>query len=115
MAIDNANATVSVARASSTVALGQEIQGGYSNVSGLGSVQMLIEPMTARQQMTILGAISQKVYRASWGSEAIQNGDRITWGSRVFTLQYDADDQYRVGTSIQAYQTGIITEDLFSH
>lgn len=109
------NATVAVTRAGSTIASGAETHSGYAAVSGLSAVPMLIETMSDKQQMTILGTIAQRTYRASWGTEALLDGDRITWGSRVFTLQYDADDQYRVGTNLPAYQTGILTEDPFTH
>lgn len=104
------NATVSVKRYGSTISAGAETHDGYSLVAGLSAVPVLIETMSAKQQMTILGTLSQRVYRMTWGTEAILDDDRITWGSRVFTLQYDADDQYRVGTNLQAYQTGILTE-----
>lgn len=102
--------TVAVSRFSHSVASGQETH-SLAAVAGLGAVPCLVETMSARQQQNILGAISQKIYRISWGTEDLRDGDRITWKTRSFILQYDADDQHRVGTGIPPYQTGILREE----
>lgn len=102
--------TVAVSRFSHTVASGQETH-ALAAVGGLEAVPCLVEPMSAQRQQNILGAISQKVYRISWGTEDLRDGDRLTWKTRTFALQYDADDQHRVGSNMAPYQTGILRED----
>lgn len=106
--------TVGVSRDASSVASGSETHSGYAAVPGLSAVRCLVEPISSKNQLTILGTIAQKTYRITWGTEALQNGDRITWLTRVFRLQYDADDQYRAGSNFPSYQTGILTEEAFT-
>lgn len=106
--------TVAVTRDASSVASGTETHTGYAAVSGMSAVPCLVEPISSKNQLTILGTIAQKTYRITWGTEAMQDGDRITWLTRVFRLQYDADDQYRAGSNFPSYQTGILTEEAFT-
>lgn len=103
--------TAAVYRESTTVANQAETFAGYSLVTS--TLACLIEPMPAWRQATILGDISGGKFCVSWGTDALQDGDRIVWNSRKFTLQLNADDRYRPsGSGVPAYQTGTLVEEV---
>lgn len=103
--------TAQVLRESVSVASGVETFGGYAQV--LASVPCLVEPMQSYRQLTVLGMVSGRVFCISWGTESLREGDRVVWSGRTFTLKLTADDRYRgAATSMPAYQTGVLTEDV---
>lgn len=101
--------TAQVLRRSSSVSALVETPGAWTTVHA--SLPCEIEPQGAKRKMTLLGSISGRVYQMSWGTEEVLDGDRVVWNNRTFRFHYDSDDTQRLGGIVDAYQTGILTEE----
>ena len=66
-----------------------------------------IEPLTGRDRESILGRIGQLVYRMSWGTEDVRDGDRIAWNGRTFVTREILDD---TGRATLRYRTCLVVE-----
>lgn len=105
--------TAQALRESTSIASGVETYQGWTSV--YASFACLVEPMPAFRQVTFFGVVSGGVFCVTWGDETLHEGDRIVWNGRTFTLKLSVDDRYRgTDTSIEPYQTGVLTEDVLS-
>lgn len=100
----------SVKRPSVSIADHEETQGAWTEV--YSSLRCLLEPMPAWRQATILGDIGGGRFSFTWGSETLQEGDRVTVTSRVFEFKKEFEDVWRPAheTSIEPFQTGVLEE-----
>lgn len=103
--------TASVKRESRTQATYESSFTAYATFAA--TVRCLVEPMGTYRQATILGNIAQGRFHFTWGSEALLDGDQITWNGKIYRLSLGSNDQFRtVGSRMIGYQTGTIEEEI---
>jgi hypothetical protein len=89
-----------------------ETPGGYLTV--YASLKCLVEPLKAWRKATLLGTVAGKKFIMSWeGGEELREGDRVTWNTKNYRLEYGEDDRYRPTDAIVTpYQTAYLHEEL---
>ena len=73
----------------------------------IAALSCRIEPLTGRDRESILGRIGSLVYRMSWGTEDVRDGDRVAWEGKTFITREVLDD---TGRPSLRYRTALLVE-----
>jgi hypothetical protein len=66
-----------------------------------------VEPLTGRDRESILGRIGSLVYRMTWATEDVRDGDRVQTLGRIFVTREILDD---TGRHTLRYRTCLLVE-----
>ena len=96
--------TVQVSRATRELT-GGRIRDAWETVHA--ALRCRVEPVSTKEKETIIGRLAGARAKMTWGTEAVKEGDRVTYNGKTYIVRECLDD---TGRATLRYHTCILDE-----